>query len=130
MPLDRATVEWPERLSAFVPVATLILPQQDVLARGQSEYGQGLSFNIWRVPEANAPAPESSIAVVRKAVYAASAAERRTANGQPVQEPSQPRPASPAPNPTDDCIVRAVIYPSIGIARIGSSTREWFAGPK
>ena len=51
MPLDRATVEWPERLSAFVPVATLILPQQDVLARGQSEYGQGLSFNIWRVPE-------------------------------------------------------------------------------
>ena len=53
---------------------------------------------------------------------------QRTAN--PCRSLRSLGPASPAPNPTDDCIVRAVIYPSIGIARIGSSTREWFAGPE
>lgn len=129
MPLDKAMVEWPESESAFVPVATLEIPRQRVDARGQAEYGQGLSFNIWRVPEANAPSEESSIAVVRREVYAAGARLRHTANGQPLGDPAEPRPAEPDPFPQDDCIVQAVIYPSIGIARVGSSD-EYFYGPE
>ncbi|WP_342147974.1 LodA/GoxA family CTQ-dependent oxidase [Methylorubrum sp. SB2] len=130
MPLDQATVEWPHEKDSFVEVATLIVPRQDVNARGQPEYGQSLAFNIWRVPEANAPVPESSIATVRKAVYAASADLRHSANGQSLSDPSQPRPAVPPPVDSDDCIVRAVIHPAIGVARVGNSPDGWFVGPE
>jgi hypothetical protein len=129
MPLDQATVEWPESESPFVQVATLIIPRQDVEARGQADYGQSLAFNIFRVPPEQAPVPQSSIAAVRKAVYAASADTRHQANGQPLQDPPQPRVAATA-SPPDDCVVKAVIYPSIGVARVGNSPAEWFIGPE
>jgi hypothetical protein len=130
MPLDQATVEWPEAESPFIQVATLEIPQQDVEARGQAEYGQSLAFNIFRVPPEQAPVPESSIAAVRKAVYAASADVRHNANGQPLEDPSRPRRVEPPATPADSCIVKAVIYPSIGIARVGNSKKEWFIGPE
>lgn len=129
MPLDAATVEWPEKESPFVQVATLVLPQQDICERGQAEYGQNLSFNIWRVPAAQAPV--GSIAEARKVVYAAGARLRREANGQNLQEPDAPRAACPfAHAAKDDTIVKAAIYPPIGIARVGSSPDEWFIGPE
>ena len=130
MPLDKATVEWPEQESPFVHVATLVLPRQDVGSRGQVEYGQSLAFNIFRVPPEQAPAPESSIAAARKVVYAASADVRHTANGEPLRDSPEPRdPVAPAPEP-DSCVVKAVIYPPIGVARVGSSQDEWFIGPE
>jgi len=133
MPLDEATVDWPEAESPYVQVATLILFRQDINARGQAEYGQSLAFNIFRVPPVQAPAPESSIAQVRKVVYAASAATRHEANGQSLQDNPQPRGPPPATAP-DDCIVKAVIYPSIGIARVGNSKGKgkdgYFVGPE
>ncbi|EKU81442.1 LodA/GoxA family CTQ-dependent oxidase [Massilia timonae] len=133
MPLDQATVEWSEKTSPFVQVATLILPQQDICTRGQAEYGDALSFNIWRVPPEQTPV--GSIAEARKIAYAASAHARREANGQPQEEPRQPRASCPfsagrpAPD-ADTCIVQAVIHPAIGIARVGSSEDEWFLGPE
>ncbi len=131
MPLDAATVEWPESESPFIQVATLVIPRQDIQARGQAEYGQSLAFNIFRVPPEQAPVPESSIAAARKAVYAASADTRHEANGQPLQDPQAPRqPALSPDTPADDCVVKAVIYPSIGIARVGNSPDEWFPGPE
>ncbi|MCY0095744.1 LodA/GoxA family CTQ-dependent oxidase [Hoeflea ulvae] len=129
MPLDKAMVEWPESESEFRPVATLVIPRQRVDARGQSDYGQNLSFNIWRVPPENRPSEESSIAVVRRSVYAAGAALRQSANGQLIGDPVEPRPVEPMHDETDDCIVQAVIYPSIGVARVGSS-EEYFYGPE
>jgi hypothetical protein len=129
MPLDQATVEWPESESPYIQIATLVLPRQDVNARGQAEYGQSLAFNIFRVPPEQAPVPESSIAQARKAVYAASAATRHEANGQPLRDNPQPRVPAPAPAP-DECIVKAVIYPSIGVARVGNSEGEYFIGPE
>lgn len=142
MPLDEATVEWPESESPFIHVATLVLPRQDVSVRGQSDYGQGLAFNIWRVPPEQAPV--GSIAEARKVVYAAGADARHVANGQGLQDPSEPRPAAcpfhavnaakadtaSDTKPKDTCIVKAVIYPSIGVARVGSSEKEWFLGPE
>ncbi|WP_394688686.1 LodA/GoxA family CTQ-dependent oxidase [Hoeflea sp.] len=129
MPLDKAMVEWPEDESPFVPVATLVIPRQQVDRRGQSEYGQNLSFNIWRVPLENRPCEGSSIAVVRRSVYAAGAALRQNANGQLISDPVQPRPAQEMREEKDDCIVQAVIYPAIGVARVGSS-EEFFYGPE
>lgn len=134
MPLDEATVEWPETESPFVHVATLILPRQDICTRGQAEYGQGLAFNIWRVPVDQAPV--GSIAEARKLAYAAGARLRHEANGQGLQDPSLPRAGcpfaghQPERSPKDDAIVKAAIYPPIGIARVGSSATEWFVGPE
>jgi hypothetical protein len=130
MPLDRATVAWPEEDSPYVPVARLVLARQDVDTRGQCDYGQSLSFNIWRVPTENAPVAESSIAAVRKQVYAAGAALRHTANGQPMTEPTVPRSAQVPTPDVDDCIVQAVIHPAIGVARVGNSPDEFVIGPE
>lgn len=130
MPLDAATVEWPENESPYVQVATLVLPRQDVTARGQAEYGQALDFNIFRVPPEQAPVPESSLAAARNAVYAASAAVRHKANGEPPKESSEPRNPDPTPPLPDNGIVRAVICPAIGVARVGNSPDQYFIGPE
>ena len=71
MPLDRATVRWDERASSPVHVATLVLPRQDIAARGQSAYGENLAFNPWHALREHEPV--GSIAAARKVVYRASA---------------------------------------------------------
>lgn len=129
MPLDKANEVWSEKESPYKPVATLVIPRQRIDTPGQADYGQNLSFNIWRVPQANRPSDQSSIAVVRRTVYAAGAAMRQRANGQLTSDPSAPRPAETEPLEQDDCIVQAVIHPAIGIARVGSSD-EHFYGPE
>lgn len=127
MPLDAATERWE---SPFVEVAELLLPQQDITQRGQEEYGENLSFNIGRVPPEHAPAKESSLAMARQEVYAASASERHDANGVPDGEPARPRPLREKGVCRDERIVRAAIHPAIGIARVGDSEEEFFLGPE
>jgi hypothetical protein len=132
MPLDRATVRWDEDVSKPIHVATLILPRQDLDARGQSTYGENLAFNPWHaLPEHE---PVGSIALARKVVYQASANVRRNFNGVPLGEPVEPRPAEwhpgvPYPPGKDNTIVSAEIHPAIGIARVGNSD-DWFLGPE
>ncbi|HYO60889.1 MAG TPA: hypothetical protein VEU29_03215 [Actinomycetota bacterium] len=90
MPLDDATVRWDESASRPVHVATLELPQQDVDATGQEQFGENLSFTAWHSLEAHAPV--GSLQDARKVVYEASATLRRNANGIPLVEPRSPRP--------------------------------------
>ncbi|MBY6265299.1 hypothetical protein EI613_25750 [Azospirillum sp. 412522] len=127
-PLDKATEEWPTDQYPYQPVATLILPRQDVCALGQGDYGQELAFNIWRTPVEQAP--QGSIAAVRKLVYNHGAAVRHQANGQPLEQPTQPRTQAPPPPKEDDCIVKAVIYPAIGVARVGNAPEGYVVGPE
>jgi len=97
MPLDRATVTWDESASPPVPLATLLLPKQDLKARGSDEYAENLSFNAWHsLPEHE---PAGSIQAARRVVYAKGAEARRFANGVPNFEPRAPRPDAP-PYPT------------------------------
>jgi hypothetical protein len=128
MPLDRATVRWEESQSQPVHVATLILPRQNIDALGQASYGDNLAFNPWHSLAAHAP--QGSISEARKIVYAASAHERRDANGVPTREPGEPRAAIAVPEVKDTCVVRAAIYPAIGVARLGNSQDEYFLGPE
>lgn len=128
MPLDEATVEWPVSESPFIPVAEVHFPRQDILARGQAAYGENLSMNIWRVTEDHRP--QGSIADVRKTVYAASAEQRRNANGVPNGEPASIKPAEVLPPCKDQVIVRAAIYPGIGVARVGNAETDFFIGPE
>ena len=130
MPLDKAMVPWSEEASPPIHVATLILPRQDITARGQSNYGETLAFNPWRTLAVHEPV--GSIAEARKVVYRASAELRRDVNGEPLGEPIVPRPDTVWPAAKDTRVVRAAIYPGIGIARIGNSKAPdgFYIGPE
>ncbi|MCS3430570.1 hypothetical protein [Klebsiella sp. BIGb0407] len=80
---------WDEREAVPYKVATLTLYQQDIRTRQQQEYGESLSFNLWRtLPEME---PVGSIAEARKVIYQSSAEVRRNVNGQSIGEPDKPR---------------------------------------
>lgn len=133
MPLDRATVPWCEATSPPIHLATLVIPQQDLTTRGQSEYGENLAFNPWHALVEHEPM--GSIAAARKVVYQASANVRRNFNGTPICEPVEPRPEEwkkgiPYPEGKDEVVVRAAIHPAIGIARVGNSPNDFFVGPE
>lgn len=128
MPLDAATVRWSESESEPIHVATLILPRQDIRALGQANYGENLAFNPWHcLPEHE---PAGSISQARRLVYASSATERRNVNGVTTREPDEPKPIVVLPPVDDDCIVKAAIYPGIGVARLGNSDNDFFIGPE
>jgi hypothetical protein len=84
MPVNDATVEWPEQLSPFVTVARVHVPRQDISEAEQSEAADALAFNQWRVTEPHRPMGE--IMDVRR-IYSTSARIRRELNGQPLTEP-------------------------------------------
>jgi len=86
MPVNDATVEWPEALSPFVTVAGVHLPQQDISRPENVERGDALAFNQWRVTADHRPLGE--IMEVRR-IYSASARVRRTLNHQPQREPTR-----------------------------------------
>ena len=128
MPLDAATVAWPESESPFVHVADIELPRQDINTRGQPAYGENLAWNIWRVTEEHRP--QGSIADARKVVYATSADVRRNANGIALGEPAVERGPEQFAPCADDVIVRAAIHPAIGVMRVGDAAEEYFIGPE
>lgn len=52
MPIENASVRWPERLSPYVPAATLHIPRQRFDTRAHIELAKRLSMNPWHcVPE-------------------------------------------------------------------------------
>jgi hypothetical protein len=85
MPVNDVTVEWPEELSAFVTVARVHLPRQDISGPENFEAGDALAFNQWRVTADHRPLGE--IMDVRR-IYSASARVRRTLNHQRQTEPT------------------------------------------
>lgn len=47
MPIEDASVRWPESLSPFVPAATIRIPKQRFDSPAQFEFGKRLSINPW-----------------------------------------------------------------------------------
>ena len=84
MPVNDVTVEWPEKLSPFVTVGRVRLPQPGHPPEN-FEPGDTLAFNQWRVTEEHRPLGE--IMDVRR-IYSASAKVRRTLNHQAQTEPT------------------------------------------
>lgn len=75
MPIEDATVEWPESESPYRTVAHLLLPRQEIaLLRQQAAY-QNLSFNVWHAMVAHRPL--GGINRVRRRVYVLSSNWRR-----------------------------------------------------
>jgi hypothetical protein len=85
MPVEVLTTEWPERLSPFVTVARLRLPQQDIGGDDNLERADGLSFNPWRCTEEHRPL--GNIMRARSEVYRQSSILRHRLNHQARAEP-------------------------------------------
>jgi len=94
MPVNEATVEWPEKLSPFVTVGRVHVPRQDISGNENFEKTDALAFNQWRVTEEHRPLGE--IMQVRR-IYSASARVRRTLNHQPHAEPASAEEVLPYP---------------------------------
>lgn len=74
MPVEDATVEWPERESPYRSVATLILPVQDIASTSESAERERRAYNVWNAIQEHRPL--GGINRVRRQAYAASAAFR------------------------------------------------------
>jgi len=86
MPVEDASVEWPEDQSPYVAVARLSAkPQVSWSPARSAAVDDALSFSPWHALAAHRPI--GSIMRVRKAVYDMAAQFRSTANGVSVAEP-------------------------------------------
>ncbi|ALA59268.1 hypothetical protein NITMOv2_2862 [Nitrospira moscoviensis] len=86
MPVEDASVRWPERLSPYIPVARLTVPPQEAWSEARSRaIDDGLSFTPWHGLAAHRPL--GSIMRARRVVYEESARFRAEHNRQPIHEP-------------------------------------------
>jgi hypothetical protein len=87
MPIEDASVPWPEALSPHQGVAVLHLPAQDPYSDARRRYADDvLSFSPWHTLEAHRPL--GSIMRSRRAAYPRSSHFRHTVNGVQEREPS------------------------------------------
>jgi hypothetical protein len=86
MPIEDASVEWPEDLSPYVAVARLrVAPQRAWSEERARRIDEGMQFNPWHALAAHRPL--GSIMRVRKEVYAMSKRFRAERNGVEIAEP-------------------------------------------
>jgi hypothetical protein len=87
MPIEDASVLWPEELSPHHRVAVLHLPAQDPYSDARRRYADDvLSFSPWHALEAHRPL--GSIMRSRRVAYPRSSDFRHTVNGVQEREPS------------------------------------------
>ncbi len=86
MPIEDAGVRWPERLSPFVPVATLRIPAQKFDTEAQFRFGHNLSYNPWHCIADHRPLGNQSRA--RRRMYWELRRLRQTMNSTPHIEPT------------------------------------------
>ncbi len=86
MPIEDASVEWPQNLSPFVAVARLtVAPQPAWTEALVREIDEGMAFDPWHALAAHRPL--GGVMRARRVAYAASAQFRGERNGCPVHEP-------------------------------------------
>jgi hypothetical protein len=86
MPIENAAVRWPERLSPFVPVATLRLPRQKFDSPRQFAFAHNLSYNPWHCIPEHRPLGNQSRA--RRRMYSELSRLRQQQNATPHVEPT------------------------------------------
>jgi hypothetical protein len=86
MPVEDASVAWPEEKSAYRTIARLVVPRQQAWIDASSEsLDERLSFTPWHALAAHRPL--GSVMRARREVYRAMAAYRAEQNGTVVAEP-------------------------------------------
>jgi hypothetical protein len=93
MPIEDASVRWPEDQSPFVPVARLTVGPQNAWPpmQGASSLDETLSFSPWHGLAAHRPL--GSVNRVRRVAYHTSADARSARSRCPIHEPDGPLPA-------------------------------------
>jgi len=86
MPVDNTSLEWPEKASPFVTVATIDIPKQDISHPSNLAIADATSITPWRVRAGHEPLGE--IMEVRREVYRQSSITRHQVNGQERREPT------------------------------------------
>ncbi|WP_134726256.1 catalase family protein [Paracoccus luteus] len=88
MPVEDASVEWPEEQSPFQPVATLTVPAQQAWSAERSAIvDETIAFRPWRGIEAHRPL--GNVMRARRHVYPVAAAHRSALTGCPIHEPQR-----------------------------------------
>ena len=86
MPIEDASVAWPESESPYRTVAHLLLPRQEIELLRQQDAYKNLSFNVWHALAVHRPL--GGINRVRRWAYTLSSAWRRHQAGMQVEETS------------------------------------------
>jgi hypothetical protein len=86
MPIENASVLWPEKLSPFVKVGTLRIPAQQFDSPGQMAFAHNLSFNPWHSIAEHRPLGNQSRA--RRRMYWELSQLRQRMNATPHIEPT------------------------------------------
>ena len=87
MPIEDASIEWPEKLSPFVPVAKIRIPSQKFDAAEQTMLAQQFSYNPWHAVPEHRPLGNQNRA--RKVIYTELSRLRQSMNHQPHLEPTK-----------------------------------------
>jgi hypothetical protein len=86
MPIEDAAVRWPEKLSPWVPAATIRIPKQRFDSAAQLRFVETLRYNPWHcIPEHR---PLGNMNRVRKRMYETLSNIRLTQNRAPHYEPN------------------------------------------
>lgn len=86
MPIENAAVRWPEKLSPFIPAATIRIEKQKFDLPAQFEFGKQLKINPWHSLAAHRPLGNQSRA--RKRMYYELSKFRQEMNKIPHREPT------------------------------------------
>jgi len=86
MPVEDASIEWPERLSPFVPVAKIIIPKQEFRSPEQTKFARELSYNPWHCIAEHRPLGNQNRA--RYLIYSELSRLRQSMNDEPHIEPT------------------------------------------
>jgi len=86
MPIENASVEWPERLSPFVTAAKLRIPAQRFDSEHQLAFAGNLSYNPWHCIAEHRPLGNQNRA--RRSIYRELSRLRQEINRQPHIEPT------------------------------------------
>jgi hypothetical protein len=86
MPIENASVRWPERLSPFVPAATVRIPKQKFDSPAQFAFGKVLSMNPWHCLPEHRPLGNQGRA--RRRMYTELSRLRQEMNRSPHVEPT------------------------------------------
>ncbi len=86
MPIEDASIEWPERMSPFVPVAKIVIPKQTFDSPEQFVFARKLSYNPWHAIGAHRPLGNQNRA--RREIYFELSKLRQSMNQEPHVEPT------------------------------------------
>jgi hypothetical protein len=86
MPIENAGVRWPEKLSPFIPAATIHIPKQSFDSEAQFDFTRKLSINPWHCLHEHRPLGNQSRA--RRKMYSELSKYRQQMNSTPHVEPT------------------------------------------